>query len=133
GDGVVGARAEAGGGRPPVRPVRRDRAPVARQVPRAREARRARESLRAVGRDGHADARERDDRAQQRQAAHDRRQAARAAGAARQRDESRGAHYKPDFPKRADEQWLKTTIAIAGPDGPTFRYDPVDTSLLQPV
>jgi len=49
------------------------------------------------------------------------------------RDESRGAHYKPDFPKRDDEQWLKTTIAIAGPDGPTFRYDPVDTSLLQPV
>ena len=49
------------------------------------------------------------------------------------RDESRGAHYKPDFPKRDDDNWLKTTIAIASPDGPTFRYDPVDTSLLQPI
>jgi succinate dehydrogenase / fumarate reductase flavoprotein subunit len=25
------------------------------------------------------------------------------------RDESRGAHFKPDFPKRDDENWLKTT------------------------
>src|SRR5699024_969639 len=27
------------------------------------------------------------------------------------RDESRGAHYKPEFPERNDEEWLKTTIA----------------------
>ena len=27
------------------------------------------------------------------------------------RDESRGAHYKPDFPDRNDEQFLKTTKA----------------------
>ena len=27
------------------------------------------------------------------------------------RDESRGAHYKPDFPERNDEQFLKTTKA----------------------
>ena len=27
------------------------------------------------------------------------------------RDESRGAHYKPEFEKRDDENWLKTTIA----------------------
>jgi succinate dehydrogenase / fumarate reductase flavoprotein subunit len=25
------------------------------------------------------------------------------------RDESRGAHYKPDFPERDDKNWLKTT------------------------
>ena len=49
------------------------------------------------------------------------------------RDESRGAHYKPEFPRRDDAQWLKTTVAIAGPDGPTFRYDPVDISLAKPV
>ena len=27
------------------------------------------------------------------------------------RDESRGAHYKPDFPERNDEKFLKTTKA----------------------
>ena len=27
------------------------------------------------------------------------------------RDESRGAHYKPDFPERNDEKFLKTTRA----------------------
>ena len=27
------------------------------------------------------------------------------------RNESRGAHYKPDFPERDDPNWLKTTIA----------------------
>uniref|UniRef100_A0A832I3X3 succinate dehydrogenase n=1 Tax=Eiseniibacteriota bacterium TaxID=2212470 RepID=A0A832I3X3_UNCEI len=52
---------------------------------------------------------------------------------ARRRDESRGAHFKPDFPKRDDAQWLKTTVATHGPDGPRFRYDPVDTSLIAPV
>src|SRR3984885_12649665 len=30
---------------------------------------------------------------------------------ARMRDESRGAHYKPDFPERDDANWLKTTKA----------------------
>ncbi len=28
-----------------------------------------------------------------------------------QRNESRGAHYKPDFPERDDANWLKTTRA----------------------
>jgi succinate dehydrogenase / fumarate reductase flavoprotein subunit len=50
-----------------------------------------------------------------------------------QRDESRGAHYKPDFPKRDDANWLKTTVASFAPDGPRFRYDPVDVSLYSPV
>jgi succinate dehydrogenase / fumarate reductase flavoprotein subunit len=49
-----------------------------------------------------------------------------------QRDESRGAHYKPDFPDRNDAQWLKTTLATWTPDGPRFTYAPVDTSLLTP-
>jgi succinate dehydrogenase / fumarate reductase flavoprotein subunit len=48
------------------------------------------------------------------------------------RDESRGAHYKPDFPERNDAQWLKTTLATWTPDGPEFRYTPVDVSLLTP-
>ncbi len=31
------------------------------------------------------------------------------------RDESRGAHYKPDFPERNDDQFLKTTMACYDP------------------
>jgi succinate dehydrogenase / fumarate reductase flavoprotein subunit len=49
------------------------------------------------------------------------------------RDESRGSHYKPEFPTRDDEKWLKTTIADFTPDGPKFSYDPVDVSLCAPV
>src|SRR6185369_14315175 len=28
------------------------------------------------------------------------------------RDESRGSHYKPDFPERDDEKFMKSTIAV---------------------
>ncbi len=49
------------------------------------------------------------------------------------RDESRGAHYKPEFPQRDDMNWLKTTIASFAPEAPRFRYDPVDVSLYAPV
>lgn len=49
------------------------------------------------------------------------------------RDESRGAHFKPEFPKRDDQNWLKTTIAEYAPEGPKFSYSDVDISLLQPV
>lgn len=48
------------------------------------------------------------------------------------RNESRGAHYKPDFPERDDENWLKTTMAKYSPDGPIFSYDEVDISLIKP-
>lgn len=50
------------------------------------------------------------------------------------RDESRGAHYKPEFPDRNDEEWLKTTKATFNPEknGPEFEYEDVDTSLIQP-
>jgi succinate dehydrogenase / fumarate reductase flavoprotein subunit len=53
---------------------------------------------------------------------------------ARLRDESRGAHYKPDFPDRNDEKFLKTTKASFAADSgePRFEYAPVDTSLIQP-
>ena len=47
------------------------------------------------------------------------------------RNESRGAHYKPDFPNRDDENWLKTTIAEYSGEGPVFSYEAVDTSLDQ--
>jgi len=48
------------------------------------------------------------------------------------RNESRGAHYKPEFPERDDENWLKTTKAKYTPDGPVFEYEPVNTSLIPP-
>lgn len=48
------------------------------------------------------------------------------------RDESRGAHYKPEFPERDDQNWLKTTKAIHTPDGPALSYEPVDVSLIEP-
>jgi succinate dehydrogenase / fumarate reductase flavoprotein subunit len=48
------------------------------------------------------------------------------------RDESRGAHYKPEFPERDDAHWLKTTKATWTSDGPEFGYDPVDVSLIPP-
>lgn len=56
-----------------------------------------------------------------------------AQGAAR-RDESRGAHYKPDFPERDDANFLKTTKAYfaADADEPRFEWESVDTSLIKP-
>lgn len=48
------------------------------------------------------------------------------------RNESRGAHYKPEFPDRDDENWLKTTLAAWTPNGPEFSYEPVDVSLISP-
>ncbi|QFT90107.1 Fumarate reductase flavoprotein subunit [Bacillus sp. THAF10] len=50
------------------------------------------------------------------------------------RDESRGAHYKPDFPERNDEKFLKTTMAkFTGPkSAPELFYEEVDVSLIPP-
>jgi succinate dehydrogenase / fumarate reductase flavoprotein subunit len=50
------------------------------------------------------------------------------------RDESRGAHYKPDFPERNDEKYLKTTkAAFTGkPDGPRFEFEDVDIQYIKP-
>jgi succinate dehydrogenase / fumarate reductase flavoprotein subunit len=72
-----------------------------------------------------------------------------------QRDECRGAHFKPDFQipppdtddpaglrrqaerwckafKEQNEKWLMTTDARYTPDGPRFSYEKVDTSLIPP-
>jgi succinate dehydrogenase / fumarate reductase flavoprotein subunit len=48
------------------------------------------------------------------------------------RNESRGAHYKPEFPDRDDENFLKTTIAEYSGEGPVISYEPVDVSLIPP-
>ncbi|RIK66545.1 MAG: succinate dehydrogenase flavoprotein subunit [Planctomycetota bacterium] len=71
-----------------------------------------------------------------------------------QRDECRGAHYKPDFEiaglnpdagditaqarkwceqfKARNEKWLKTTIAEHTPSGPRMSYEPVDVESIPP-
>src|SRR3954466_10782813 len=48
------------------------------------------------------------------------------------RNESRGAHYKPDFPDRDDENFMKTTIAEFSGEGPVFSWEAVDVGLLEP-
>ncbi len=48
------------------------------------------------------------------------------------RDESRGAHYKPDFPDRNDDEWLKTTIAEYSDEAPVLSYEEVDISQIEP-
>jgi succinate dehydrogenase / fumarate reductase flavoprotein subunit len=51
---------------------------------------------------------------------------------ARLRDESRGAHYKPDFPERNDEKFLKTTKAAFVNGAPQITYEDVDTQYIPP-
>jgi len=53
---------------------------------------------------------------------------------AEKRDESRGAHYKPDFPDRNDADFLKSTIANydAASDAPKLTYEEVDTQWIKP-
>ena len=50
------------------------------------------------------------------------------------RNESRGAHYKPEFPDRDDENFLKTTMAKFDPatGEPIITYQEVDVSLIPP-
>lgn len=50
------------------------------------------------------------------------------------RNESRGAHYKPDFPERDDASFLKATLVSydAANDSPRIEYGAVDTSLVAP-
>jgi succinate dehydrogenase / fumarate reductase flavoprotein subunit len=49
-----------------------------------------------------------------------------------ERNETRGAHYKPEFPERDDKNWLKTTKASYQSGKIKLEYEPVDTSLLPP-
>jgi succinate dehydrogenase / fumarate reductase, flavoprotein subunit len=48
------------------------------------------------------------------------------------RDESRGAHYKPDFPDRNDDDFMKTTIAEYSDEAPILSYEAVDVGLIEP-
>ena len=51
-----------------------------------------------------------------------------------QRTESRGSHFREDFPKRDDAQWLKRTVAFwdAGKAHPRLTYEPVTITELPP-
>ncbi len=49
-----------------------------------------------------------------------------------QRTESRGAHYREDYPERNDQEWLKHTLAFKRDKGIEFRYKPVVITRFQP-
>jgi succinate dehydrogenase / fumarate reductase flavoprotein subunit len=51
---------------------------------------------------------------------------------ARTRDESRGAHYKPEFPNRDDDRFLKTTKAAFVDGAPQITFEDVDTQYIPP-
>jgi succinate dehydrogenase / fumarate reductase flavoprotein subunit len=48
------------------------------------------------------------------------------------RRESRGAHFREDFPKRVDADYLKHTLIFQTPKGPEVRYKPVKITRFQP-
>jgi succinate dehydrogenase / fumarate reductase, flavoprotein subunit len=48
------------------------------------------------------------------------------------RTESRGAHFRKDFPKRDDERWMKHTLAWKDGDGIRLDYKPVVVTRFQP-
>ena len=49
------------------------------------------------------------------------------------RKESRGSHYRTDFPKRDDVNFLKHTLATYTPEGPKLSYSEVQITKYQPV
>jgi len=49
-----------------------------------------------------------------------------------QREESRGAHYRNDFPERNDEAWLKHTLIFRRPSGFEVQYKPVVVTRFEP-
>ena len=49
------------------------------------------------------------------------------------RTESRGAHYRADFPKRDDANWLKHTLCYYTANGPRLAYTPVTITRFPPA
>ena len=49
------------------------------------------------------------------------------------RTESRGSHFRRDYPGRDDRNWLKHTLAYPGPDGPRLEYGTVNVTKYQPA
>jgi succinate dehydrogenase / fumarate reductase, flavoprotein subunit len=48
------------------------------------------------------------------------------------RQESRGAHFREDFPQRDDDSFLKHTLAYYSPAGVDLQYMSVNTTMFQP-
>jgi len=48
------------------------------------------------------------------------------------REESRGAHFREDFPERDDPNWLKHTLALKTENGPHLFYKPVTITRFEP-
>jgi len=48
------------------------------------------------------------------------------------RQESRGAHYRSDFPARNDQEWLRHSLIQRTPEGPALTYEPVTISRFPP-
>jgi succinate dehydrogenase flavoprotein subunit len=48
------------------------------------------------------------------------------------RTESRGAHFREDYPERDDKNWLKHTLIQKTDDGPRISYKPVKITRFQP-
>jgi succinate dehydrogenase / fumarate reductase flavoprotein subunit len=49
------------------------------------------------------------------------------------REESRGGHYREDFPTRDDEKFMRHTMAYATASGVTLDYKPVVITKYQPM
>jgi succinate dehydrogenase / fumarate reductase flavoprotein subunit/fumarate reductase flavoprotein subunit len=50
------------------------------------------------------------------------------------REESRGAHYRADFPERDDTRWLRSIVLREGDDGrPLVTFRPVELTRMQPA
>jgi succinate dehydrogenase / fumarate reductase flavoprotein subunit len=49
------------------------------------------------------------------------------------RRESRGAHFRRDFPHRDDTRWLKHTLATSTSQGPKISFKPVTVTLYEPT
>ena len=48
------------------------------------------------------------------------------------RRESRGAHFREDFPERDDQNYLRHTLVFDTPEGPRIDYKPVKITRFQP-
>ena len=49
------------------------------------------------------------------------------------RQESRGAHYRSDYPVRNDQQWLKHSLIRRTPEGTVLTHEPVTVTRFQPT
>ena len=49
------------------------------------------------------------------------------------RQESRGAHYRSDYPSRDDQHWLRHSLIRRTPEGTALTYEPVTVTRFQPA